>query len=123
MGETPLLADLFDEFPTGWKYTQDGIILSAKGVLAIKKAGCEDYTLKVNDAIISQPIHAKLNCTDKADTAVVAQPEIASQPGAVSSPATNSVEKRLRELQNLYDRGVITPEEYKATRERILSEI
>ena len=44
-----------------------------------------------------------------------------TQPKKDSKPS--KTEKRLLELKQLYDKGIITEQEYKKTRARILSEI
>ncbi|MDX2462921.1 MAG: hypothetical protein QNK31_00285, partial [Porticoccus sp.] len=59
LGQTPLQANLYEAFPAGWQSS----IYQAQGVLIVKKDGCKDYTLKVNDLILSKPIHAELECS------------------------------------------------------------
>ena len=119
LGVTPLKVDLFKVFPTSWSGWQ----LSATGVLAFRKAGCEEYTIKVNDAIISKPVHAKLKC----DKHYVAPAAVPVHKPAVMMKAKKKkmtkIEKRLSELERLYKKGVITQDEYKATRKRILNEL
>ena len=79
----------------------------------VKMDGCEEYTLKVNDTILSNPIHAELRCSG------VSKPEISTP---VVRPLSET-EKRLEELEALYNKGVITKEEYNETRQRILNEL
>jgi len=114
LGQTPLQANLYDAFPAGWQNS----IYQAQGVLVVKKDGCKDYTLKVNDLILSKPIHAELECSK------ASKPEkttAAAMPPMVTTPS--STEKRVEELEALQKKGVITEDEYKKTRERILSEL
>ena len=40
-----------------------------------------------------------------------------------AEPAPSSIEERLRELRNLYDRSLITEEEYEAKKQEILREL
>ena len=119
LGKTPLQADLYDAFPASWQNS----IYQAQGVLVVKKDGCKDFTLKVSDFILSKPIHAELECSvaekPKTSTAVAA-PEIVKTPIVTTHGST---EKRLEEVEALRQKGVITEDEYKKTRERILSEI
>jgi hypothetical protein len=114
LGTTPLRADLYEAFPAGWQNS----IYQAQGVLIVKKDGCKDYTLKVNDLILRKPIHAELKCS------VVSKSE---KPAAIIPPPTvathASTETRLEELEGLYKKGVVTKEEYQKTRERILNEL
>ena len=78
----------------------------------LKMDGCEDYSLQVNDYILSKPIHVELKCGEVSEADDL-------------SPATtdSGAEKRLEELEALYNKGIITQEEYNATRERILNEL
>jgi len=120
IGTTPLRSNLYKQFPTGWT----DWALSAEGVLAIKKQGCEDFTLKVNDGVLAKPIHAKLKCSGKPVVTQTAPVQTKAMP--VKQPAKkkmSKVEKRLKELSDLYEKGVITKEEYKITRKRILNEL
>jgi len=50
-------------------------------------------------------------------------PEINIEDDQSGSPAAGGTESRLRELQGLYDRGLITQEEYEAKRQEILREL
>jgi hypothetical protein len=118
IGKTPLKRNFFDDFPAGWK----GGVYSAQGVLMMKMAGCKDFALKVNDRILSEPIHAELECsnirTNNTSTDVSATEKSTS---AAAPPA--DTEARLKKLEALQQKGLITKEEYQKTRERILNEI
>jgi hypothetical protein len=121
LGITPLHYRLYKAFPAGWK----DMMFQAQGVLMLKMDGCEDYILDVNDYILSKPIHAELKC-DGADSSVLQQP--AQQDAGNDSlqraiSPQSEVETRLNKLEYLYQDGVITQDEYKATRKRILDEI
>ena len=109
LGTTPLQHNLYDAFPAGWQNST----YQAQGILIIKMDGCKDYTLKINDFILSKPIHAELKCTR------ATRPE---KSGTITTPH-GGTEKRLEELEALYKKGVITKDEYKKTRERILNEL
>jgi len=50
-------------------------------------------------------------------------PEINIEDESPGSSAAGGTELRLRELQGLYDRGLITQEEYEAKRQEILKEL
>lgn len=122
LGETPLRHRLYDAFSASWK----GMTYQAQGVLMVKLDGCEDYTLKVSDAILSQPIHAELECNGviepQKSTATVMPQSSTEKSTAVVMPQSKT-EKRLGELEALYKKGIITSEEYKENRKRILSEL
>ena len=119
LGVTPLKTDLFKSFPASWQ----GWKLSATGVLAIKKSGCEDFAIKVNDGILIKPIHAKLKCNAKVVTPVSAPIRKDVRPVKKPQKKMSKIEKRLNELTELHKKGVITDAEYKNTRKRILSEM
>lgn len=127
LGETPLKHNLYDAFPAGWQNS----IYQAQGILLIKKEGCKDFTMKVSDLILSKPIHADLKCSvvTKADKPAVAVPAAAKSEtkpvtklGAKPVPKSKT-EKRLAELEALFKKQIITKEEYKMTRMRILNEL
>jgi hypothetical protein len=109
LGETPLRYELYDTFPAGWRDS----MYQAQGVLKVKKDGCEDYTLEVNDYILSKPIHAELKCGELNKSK---ESKTAVTPGS-------GIENRLEELDALYEKGVITKDEYSTTRMRILNEL
>jgi len=109
LGVTPLMYDLYDAFPAGWANSS----YQAQGVLAIRKSGCEDFTLKVSDYILSKPVHADLKCVEVSNEQKMADVKL--------PPST--IEKRLNELKDLYDKSVITKDEYGVARKRILDEL
>lgn len=113
IGKTPLQRNLYDEFPAGWQ----GSTYTAQGVLMMKMEGCEDYALKINDRILSKPIHADLKC----DTASAPKKSIAVE--TTQKKTESATEKRLKEVEALFKKGIITEDEYQKTRERILSEL
>lgn len=117
IGKTPLLRDLYDDFPAGWK----GATYTAQGVLMMKMEGCKDYTLKINDRILSKPIHAELEC-NRVSAPEKPTPTMAAQTKTKNS-TESATEKRLRELESLYKKGIVTEAEYQNTRARILSEL
>ncbi len=109
LGKTPLHFDLYDAFPGGWT----GMTYHAQGVFMVKKDGCESYAVNVDDNYLSKPIHVELKCN-----------EIKSTEKTITTEAlAKSTERRLEELDALYKKGVITQDEYKANRARILNEL
>lgn len=122
LGVTPLQHNLYKAFPAGWSNWE----YSATGVLMVKKAGCEDYVLRINDYILSKPIHAELKCT-KVVEHKDAMPAVSDEKKKVlTAPAVKSssdIENRLRKVKDLYEKGIITQDEYSETRKRILGDI
>lgn len=125
IGKTPLKRNLFDDFPAGWQNS----VYTAQGVLIMKKVGCKDYTLKINDRILSEPIHAELECDnvsafEKLTPAVRAQNKIKNiDENKAKSKTEGTTQKRLKELEGLFKKGIITKDEYQTTRARILNEL
>jgi len=121
LGVTPLNYKLYKAFPAGWK----NMMYQAQGVLMVKMDGCEDFTLQVNDYVLSDPIHAELVCSDKIAPEVksTVNQEVKRPVGETVASPPSEIENRLNELEDLYEKGVITREEYRETRERILNEI
>jgi hypothetical protein len=121
LGVTPLHYKLHKAFPAGWK----NMMYQAQGVLMVKMDGCEDFVLEVNDYVLSNPVHAELDCGDTVMPAVKspANQEVKSPSSDPVASPQGEIENRLNELEDLYERGVITREEYSETRARILNEI
>lgn len=91
-----------------------GFSYRAAGTLNMKKNGCETFTEQVNDAVLSKDINVNLICNPRARTL----PAKTSTPQPVHS---TSIEQRLRRLRQLHDQGLISDDEYRAIRRRILS--
>jgi len=109
LGTTPLHHDLYDAFPASWKNSE----YQAQGTLILKKTGCEDFAIKVNDSLLSKPVHAELKCSATTDNKASDSPDTSE----------NSITKRLNEAESLFEQGIITEDEYKATRKRILNDL
>jgi hypothetical protein len=121
LGVTPLHYNLYKAFPVAMKK----LVISATGVLKVKKEGCEDFTLEINDYILSKPIHADLKCSELTKPEKMA-PVVHEKKQPMVAPVEkplSAIEKRLAELEALYKKGAITADEYKATRKRILNEL
>ncbi len=84
------------------------------GKLIIKKPGCETWSTEVNDNILSRNVHAKLKCDPGY------QPAAATVPGA---PANDPVMERLERIDALHKKGLISDEEYKQLRARIIDKL
>jgi len=68
---------------------------------------------QVSDYILSKAIHAELKCSEPSKT---------TQPTPVVTPDSET-QKRLEELEVLFNKGIITKEEYDSTRARILNDL
>jgi hypothetical protein len=120
LGVTPLRYKLYKAFPASWK----DATYQARGVLTVKLDGCKDFTLEVNDYVLSNPVHAELECNEPGES-VSSTTDTQDKNKSMVVPAVKPVGgtvQRLKELEDMYTKGIITKDEYNTTRERILSE-
>ena len=113
VGVTPITVRPDEVFPprfVGFEYR-------AAGTLSIKKAGCKTYSRQVNDAVLSNDIHVKLECDPAHATAAPEAPPV------VDSEMRDDFTVRLRRLDNLRHQELITPQEYQQLRRKILNEL
>jgi hypothetical protein len=111
VGVTPLSVRQQDVFPVVFPpEAQD-----AYGTLVISKEGCRDHTVRVTNAVISKGVNVKLDCGQ----AELAKPKPAGSPG---SPPP-SIKERILRLNELREQGLITEEEYREIRGKILGEL
>jgi hypothetical protein len=93
------------------------------GMLSIKKDGCKSYTTQVDDNILSRDIHVKLDCDPsyRAEKTPPATTEKAPvTPDAHVNKPDIAVEERLQRIESLYRKGLISEDEYRTLRKRIL---
>ncbi|MFV2005382.1 MAG: PEGA domain-containing protein [Gammaproteobacteria bacterium] len=143
IGKTPLQIKQDDVFPPHWY----GRSYMVKGQLEIKKEGCEDVRMEVNDLVLSKDIKKNLSCKpgvtplapvadvpvkkeavkQKATTQTVVPAAVPatvdSKPAPKSSKSNTEIENRLAKLKDLRDRGVISAKEYSEQRKRILDSL
>ena len=109
IGKTPLEIVADEEFPPRWI----GGNYMVKGNLQLKKPECESVSIKVNDSVLSNDISQKLTCSDKVDT----------QANTPANPVNDTITQRLEKLNELQKKGLVTDEEYKTQKLRILNEL
>lgn len=101
-GVTPLMVRQDAVFPL----TYDPAKRDLYGTVVLRKEGCKDYKQRVSTTAYGEGVKAKLDC------------------GAAKTETTDrepkSVEHRLRQLKDLREKGLITEEEEKTARKRIL---
>ena len=97
VGVTPLTIRQEVVFPLNYDPAKRDLY----GTVLLRKTGCQDYRRHVSTDVYRYGIKATLDCGQKQ-----AQPK--------------SIEQRLQQLKELHDKGLITDEEEKATRQRIL---
>ncbi len=122
IGVTPLSVELDKEFPRHWtartKSDDEGFAFYRRlEMLDLKKDGCEPYTQTVLENDLAHDIKITLKCDPNYQPAPVAAPVTA--PASTSAPA--GIEARLRTLEELKTKGLISDDEYHAQRQRILN--
>jgi hypothetical protein len=95
VGVTPLVIRQEVAFPL--TYSPDRRDLY--GTIILRKADCKDFQQRVSSSDYRYGIKAKLDCGQN---------------------RSGSIEQRLRQLKELHEKGLITDEEEKATRKRIM---
>lgn len=111
IGVTPLQVSRKDVFPHIYPREKESVY----GKITLKKEGCADYTRIVSTEIVSNGLHAQLDCGDK---------RTAPSPASVAAPVTGeTAEQRLEKIRDLLNKGLITEEDAKKARERIVNEL
>ncbi len=119
IGATPLTVRPDEVFPphfVGFEYR-------SSGTLTVKKPGCKTFSEQVNDAVLSRDIHVKLDCDPnyRPSPAVRAPaPPAASAPTSPAARPDASIAARLQRLDALRKQGLITADEYRQIRKKIL---
>ena len=120
IGVTPLTADLDTAFPRHWttrvKSDEEGFAFYRRlEMLELSKEGCESYSQQVVEADLARDIKIALKCDPNY------QPSAATLPAAAPAPVSvGNIEQRLRTVEDLKTKGLITEDEYRAQRRRIL---
>jgi hypothetical protein len=94
------------------------------GKLTIRKAGCETWSTEVNDSILSKDVLAKLKCDPSAPLSSAAAPSSESTTDSTSNPAAkDQYVDRLERIETLHKKGLISDDEYKQLRTRIIEKL
>ena len=117
IGKTPLEIVADEVFPPRWI----GTSYMVKGNLELIKPECEPVSMKVNDLVLSHDINQQLKCSD--EPALQARTPTKTQHEKKVMQTGDLIEKRLETLNQLQQKGLITDEEYKTQRQRILNEL
>jgi len=122
IGTTPLRIDPAQVFRSGFV----GLSYRYFGKLMIRKAGCREQVIDVNDAILAKDVNVKLECDPDYRAPQPAQQTPAAQPATSAAPAAQSEDpyvERLQRIETLYRKGLITKDEYQASRKRIIDKL
>lgn len=112
IGTTPATIPA-NAFPTGWH----GMTYQAKGIVELKKQGCETARQRFNDAALIAGIHVELSCNELPSSHI----ETLRPNQSTTQPPR--VKERLKTLKSLRDDGDISEQEYQNQRRRILESI
>lgn len=112
IGSTPLSVVPGEVFRSGFV----GLSYRYYGRLILKKPGCEEKVIEVNDAVLAGDVRANLEC-DPDYRPTMAEP-------AAGIPAeSDSYAERLKRIERLYEQGLIMEEEHDMLRRRVLDEL
>ena len=109
IGTTPLTIRPDEVFPPRFV----GFDYRAAGTLSVAKPGCRTHRQPVDDAVLSKDVHVVLAC----------DPTASSPAPPAELDAGQSIAARLQRAERLRERGLITVEEYRRARARILDEL
>lgn len=129
IGVTPVTVSPGNVWSTGFKTAKDyGVNFQFVGTLTLRMPGCKDYHTEVDDYLLRKDVAVKLECGPdyRPMTAPAGQPQPAYAPATRGGDFLTSEEimaRRLRRLEGLRNRGLITEEEYQQVRRRILGEL
>lgn len=129
VGVTPLTLDQDVIFPLTYPSEKQALY----GVVELRKAGCADARQRVSTRALARGIHVKLDCGTaarvetpaprQAQPAPPAAPVNAHVPPTPAAKEKPGIELRLRQVQDLRDKGLITEQEAQEIRRRILDEL
>lgn len=122
LGATPLPVAVDEAFPMRWTArmndAEEGFAHYRRlELLEIKKDGCEPYANKVTGAVLTNDIKVVLKC----DPNFV--PPVAPAVIPTAPPAVDTMELRLQNLEQLKSKGLISEDEYRQQRQRILNQL
>jgi hypothetical protein len=128
IGVTPMTVTPANTWNTGFVTAKDyGVNYQYTGTLVLRMPGCKDFSANVDDAFLAKDIAVQLECGPdyRPVSAQPGQPQPAAAPGARTDYLTSEeiMARRLRRLEGLRNRGLITEDEYQQVRRRILGEL
>jgi len=123
IGITPFTFSPGKAFRSGFASSDSAIIgYRYVGKLSVKKPGCRDYFTEVDDNLLSKDIHVQLECDPNYQP--VAQPASPTPPAGSAPQARpavpESAEQRLLQIEGLHDKGLLSDQEYRQLRQRVL---
>lgn len=115
LGTTPMAVPVKAVFPSSYPPEQEALY----GRIILKKEGCADYMTTVSGKVLSRGIKAELEC-GAPKTPAAAPAQATEPPTSIPAAPVHSPSQRLRQLDDVYKQGLISDEEYRQLRQRIL---
>ena len=118
LGATPLEIAPGDHFRSGFV----GTSYRYYGKLTIRKPGCAPWSTEVDDHVLSHDVRVKLKC----DPGLLPASEAPASPQSAAGSASRLNDKtveRLERIESLRKRGLISDEEYRQARARIIDHL
>jgi len=109
IGTTPIVISSTDVFPTQYPKEKEAFY----GKLIFRKTGCADLTRTVDRKLVL--LRAQLECGRPS--------AVAPEKPKVSPDSGENAEQRLTRIKELLDKGLITEEEARRARERVINEL
>jgi hypothetical protein len=111
IGVTPLNIHPKDVFPNTYQKEKESLY----GKVTLKKTGCSDFTRSISTEISNVGLQAQLECGDM-NAALAKTSKDARR-------INETVEQRLDKIKDLLNKGLITEEEAKNARARVLDDL
>lgn len=124
VGVTPLTLDQDAIFPLTYPSEKQALY----GVVELRKAGCIPARQGLSTRAVAKGLHVKLDCGEaaRADTSPQVQPARPAASANGQAPVVKEkpgIELRLKQVKDLLDKGLITEQEAREIRQRILGEL
>lgn len=121
IGTTPMQITADDLFP----HQRKGLDWHRDGTLTLQRPGCTPKTLDIDNETLKRSLTLELECRPDAP-ALIAPAASAAAANAAAAPAkqpNGAAAQRLEELEGLRSENLITAEEYRSIRKRILDQL
>ncbi len=122
IGATPMQIRADRVFPARRK----GLDWHREGTLTLERTGCSPKTLEVDNELLKRSLNVDLECRPDAPAVVSAPAATPASRSAVprsNVPTSGSTAERLEELERLRKKDLITDQEYRSIRKRILDQL
>ena len=110
LGVTPLTVNQDAVFPPAFPAEKQALY----GNIELRKPGCKNSVQPVSTRDLARGLRVRLECIEPAGG-----PSAANRPGIAGA----TVEQRLRQVRDLLDKGLITEQEARDIRQRLLNEL